>query len=78
MFIHLVQFVDETGASLLLQISKEFYEILTAIMESRFYTSDPQNCCLYVPAIDLLNQNKLRLKETSQALASLKWCVILC
>ncbi|WAR07680.1 EXT2-like protein [Mya arenaria] len=69
----LQQFVDETGAAVLLPISKEFYEILTAIMDSPFYTTDPQKCCLYVPAVDLLNQNKLRLKETSQALASLKW-----
>ncbi|XP_045197567.2 exostosin-2-like [Mercenaria mercenaria] len=67
------QFLDESGASMLLSISKEFYEVLSAIMESPFYTSDPTKCCLYVPSIDLLNQNKLRLKETSQALAALKW-----
>ncbi|XP_052239253.1 exostosin-2-like isoform X2 [Dreissena polymorpha] len=67
------EFVDENGSALLLPISKEFYEILTTIMESPFYTSDPTKCCLYVPAVDLLNQNKLRLKETSQALAALKW-----
>ena len=72
-FIFVFQFVDENEASLLLPISREFYEILSAIMQSPYYTSDPQKCCLYIPSVDLLNQNKLRLKETSQALASLKW-----
>lgn len=67
------QFLDDSGASMLLPISKEFYEIASAIMESPFYTSDPTTCCLYVPAMDMLNQNKLREKETSQALHSLKW-----
>lgn len=66
------EFVDETGAALLLPMSKEFYEIVEAVIESPFYTSDPTTACLFVPIIDVLNQNRVRLKETSQSLAALK------
>ena len=73
-YLHCIfQFVDDSDASLLLPISKEFSEVIKAVMESPFYTNDPTTCCLYIPTIDVLNQNKLRLKETSQALATLKW-----
>ena len=75
-FVHFIQFLDENDASILLPISKEFYEIIKAVMESPFYTNDPDTCCLYIPTVDVLNQNKLRLKETSQAIATLKWLVV--
>ena len=65
------EFIDEMGALLLLPMSKEFYEIIEAVMESPFYTSDPNTACLFVPIVDVLNQNKVRLKETSQSLAAL-------
>ena len=68
----LQEFVDENGATLLPSMSKEFYEIIEAVMESPFYTSDPTTACLFVPLIDVLNQNKVRLKETSRALAALQ------
>jgi glucuronyl/N-acetylglucosaminyl transferase EXT2 len=69
----LQQYVDENGAALTLPISREFYELLQAVVESPFYTDDPTTACLYVPSLDLLNQNNLRLKETSQILTSLPW-----
>ncbi|KAK3595238.1 hypothetical protein CHS0354_021555 [Potamilus streckersoni] len=67
----LQQFLDEHGEPLTLPISKEFYEILTAILDSPFSTDDPEAACFLVPSIDLLNQNNIRLKETSRVLASL-------
>ena len=66
------EFVDKMGATLLLPMSKEFYEIVEAVMESPFYTHDPDTACLFVPVVDVLNQNKVRLKETSQSLAALE------
>lgn len=66
------EFTDEAGAAILLPMSKEFYEIIEAVMESPFYTSDPTTACLFVPIVDVLNQNRVRLKETSQSLAALE------
>ena len=66
------EFTDEAGAAILLPMSKEYYEIIEAVIESPFYTSDPSTACLFVPIVDVLNQNRVRLKETSQSLAALK------
>ena len=52
-------------------MSAEFHEILQTIADSIYFTTDPEKACLYLPSIDLLNQNSLRLKGTAQALQSL-------
>lgn len=66
------EFTDEAGAAILLPMSKEYYEIIEAVIESPFYTSDSSTACLFVPIVDVLNQNRVRLKKTSQSLAALK------
>lgn len=65
------KYVDESGTVVSNTISKEYNELLTAISESDFYTDDLNRACLFVPSIDVLNQNSLRIKETAQALAQL-------
>ncbi|XP_077999813.1 exostosin-2-like [Glandiceps talaboti] len=68
------KYVDENSVPITNPISKEFHEILTAISESPYLTTDPSKACLFIPAIDLLNQNSLRLHETAQVLAQLsRW-----
>ncbi|XP_026466226.1 exostosin-2-like [Ctenocephalides felis] len=52
-------------------MSKEFYFILKTIKDSKYYTSNPDEACIFVPSIDTLNQNRFRPKITSQALNSL-------
>ncbi|XP_078077161.1 exostosin-2 isoform X2 [Mustelus asterias] len=70
----LKKYVDEYGTVLSNTISKEYNELLTAISESDFYTDDLNRACLFIPSIDVLNQNNLRIKETAQALAQLsRW-----
>ncbi|KAL5009577.1 hypothetical protein ScPMuIL_011882 [Solemya velum] len=69
----LKQYVDENGISLTLSISREYYEILKTIVESPYYTDDPDTACIYVPSVDFLNQNSVRLGEASQILQSLPW-----
>jgi len=69
----LEQYIDNEGVAVTLPISKEFFELLQAILDSPFYTDEPETACLFVPSIDLLNQNNLRLKEIGQVLASLEW-----
>ncbi|XP_046616513.1 exostosin-2 [Neodiprion virginianus] len=69
----LKNYVDPANVPVTNQISKEFYLILQAIAGSSFYTSDPFEACLFIPSIDTLNQNRLRVKEVSQALKSLEF-----
>jgi len=61
-------YLDSMGRSITSQMTKEFYQILSAIISSKFYTPNPYEACIFVPSIDTLNQNRLRLQEVSQAL----------
>ncbi|XP_071791199.1 exostosin-2-like [Asterias amurensis] len=70
----LKKYVDEHGEPITEPISKEFYEMLRTIAESSYYTSDPEKACLFVPAIDLLDQSRIGVERTGQVLAQLpKW-----
>nr|XP_025121979.1 exostosin-2 isoform X3 [Bubalus bubalis] len=70
----LKKYVGEAGVPVSSTISREYNELLTAISDSDYYTDDITRACLFVPSIDLLNQNSLRVKETAQALAQLsRW-----
>lgn len=69
----LKKYVDEKGMPIGNQMSREFYGILKTIINSKYYTPNPEEACLYVPSIDTLNQNRFRTKETSQALALLPY-----
>lgn len=63
--------VDPDGIPIGSKMSKEYYSILSAIINSQYYTQNPEEACVFVPSIDTLNQNRFRVKETSQALALL-------
>lgn len=52
-------------------ITKEFYQILKTIQNSPYYTPNPKEACLFVPSIDVLNQNLVDKNLVSKALASL-------
>lgn len=67
----LKNFVDEHGDHVGPRISLEYYKILKTIVNSKYYSPNPEEACLLIPSIDTLNQNRLRLHEVSQALASL-------
>ena len=64
-------YVDENGVKILPPPSKEFIEVIEAIKNSIYYTPIPDRACMFVPYVDVLNQNVLRLKETGQVLALL-------
>ena len=65
-----VEYVDE-GVPVTKKITQEFYTILETIIKSPYFTSDPAEACLFVPSIDVLNQNRIRPKQVAKALASL-------
>lgn len=68
------KYMDENGIPITGQISREFFELLTAISESPFYTPNPDQACLLLPSIDLLTQEMVRVKEMGQVLAQLhRW-----
>lgn len=69
----ILRYVDENRVPISSPFSREFMEIMEAILKSPYYTSDPQKACLFVPSLDLLNQNNVRLKEISQVLSSLPY-----
>ncbi|XP_028333181.1 exostosin-2 isoform X3 [Physeter macrocephalus] len=70
----LKKYVDDAGVPVSSTISQEYNELLTAVSDSDYYTEDITRACLFIPSIDLLNQNALRVKETAQALAQLsRW-----
>lgn len=45
------------------QVSVEFSRMLNAILNSQYYTSNPNEACLLVPSIDLLNLSQNSLLE---------------
>ncbi len=68
----LQRFVDEVGVPISSTgLSREYNDLLSAISDSDFYTDDVSRACLFIPSIDVLNQNSLRIRETAQALAML-------
>ncbi|XP_076544829.1 exostosin glycosyltransferase sotv isoform X1 [Osmia lignaria lignaria] len=64
-------YIDASEKPITSQMSKEFYQILFTIISSKFYTPNPYEACIFIPSLDTLNQNRLKLQEVSQALKSL-------
>ncbi|KAH8401571.1 hypothetical protein KR009_006570 [Drosophila setifemur] len=53
----LQEFVDEKSDKVATTLSSEYFQILEAVLKSRYYTSNPNEACLFLPSLDLLNQN---------------------
>lgn len=64
-------YVDEKNIPVGSFISKEYFDILTTIQKSKYFTPNPEKACIFIPPIDVLNQNRFRPRETSLALSSL-------
>lgn len=67
----LKKFIDINGVPAVGFMSKEYYTILESIIESKYYTANPHEACLFIPSIDTLNQDRIRINITSKALQSL-------
>lgn len=66
----LQMYVDSFGTEAF-TLSREFYHILEAIVESPYYTPNPSEACLFVPSIDTLNQHRVHQSLVAKAYASL-------
>ncbi|XP_049285330.1 exostosin-2 [Anopheles funestus] len=53
------------------QLSREFYRIVQTIVNSPYYTANPNEACLFLPTLDTLNQNRIDTTLVGKALASL-------
>ncbi|XP_028144510.1 exostosin-2 [Diabrotica virgifera virgifera] len=67
------KYVDEHGVPATEHLSKEYYYLLNTVIKSKYYTANPEEACIFIPSIDTLNQDRLRLNLTSRALSSLPY-----
>ncbi|XP_028414208.1 exostosin-2-like isoform X2 [Dendronephthya gigantea] len=66
-----INYFDEKGAQISPSFSKEFYDLVTAIKESKYYTSNMEKACIIVPPLDMLNQRRIKPRNAGQILSSL-------
>ena len=72
----LQQYYDEKGNDITPPMSREFEEILRVIAKSPYYSNDPETACVFLPSVDLLNQNFINPVNVGKILASLPWYVL--
>ncbi|KAG0712140.1 Exostosin-2 [Chionoecetes opilio] len=66
----LARYVDEERVAIK-PVSREFYEVLDAILTSEYHVGSPEEACVLIPPIDTLNENNLRRDKIAQAFAML-------
>ncbi|XP_061391803.1 exostosin-2 [Musca vetustissima] len=69
----LQEYIDANSGVEAAPLTQEFYQILETIVKSPYYTTNPNEACLFVPSIDLINQNNINLDLVNRALASLNY-----
>lgn len=69
----LKKYVNSKGIPSVDIMSKEYYMILQSVIESKYYTANPHEACLFIPSIDTLNYERIRANLTSKALESLTY-----
>lgn len=69
----LVEYVDMIAGEEAAPLTQEFYQILQTIVKSAYYTSNPNEACLFVPSIDMTNQNNINIDLVNKVLASLEY-----
>lgn len=68
----LKEYVDSNG-KVAATLTREFYKILETIVKSQYYSANPNQACLLVPSIDLLNGNMYDAKLVNRVLSSLDY-----
>ena len=53
-------FLDQNGNAIA-PLTQDFVSILEAIAGSEYYTEDCNEACVFIPAVDLLNQRNLKV-----------------
>jgi len=69
-----INYVSTDEKKIFPELSYEFNSIVNAIKNSRYYTSNISEACLFVPVVDILSENGLDLQLASSALSHLsRW-----
>ena len=66
-----VNYLDQNDIPISMPRSKEFQEIIQTVKDSVYFNPNPKEACVFLPNMDLLNQNNIRQEETGKALAIL-------
>lgn len=61
-------FLTEKKEPIVRSLTREFDEILETVKRSKYYTSDPDQACIFIPPFDTLSQTNIMVKQVSQAL----------
>lgn len=56
------EFLDSEG-NVVAPLTQDFVTILEAIAGSEYYTEDPEEACVFIPALDLLNQRSQKVSS---------------
>lgn len=64
------KYTDSAGVSATI-LSKEYLTLIRAVVNSKYYTANPEEACIFIPFIDTLNQETMKVNITSKALQSL-------
>lgn len=66
------KYLDENGNPAT-TLTKEYLMLLKAIINSKYYTANPDEACIFIPSIDTLNQEMMKINITSEALYHLPY-----
>lgn len=69
----LTNFMNDEKSSTINYFSKEYYQILKAVIKSEYYTPNPNEACIFIPSIDTLNLERISVNETLIALNTLPY-----
>lgn len=72
-YVYPLKIYTDTGGKQAYTLTQEYYEILKTIIDSRYYTPNANDACIFVPSIDTLNQNLFDTILVSKALATLNY-----
>ena len=59
------------GGEPVLEMSEEWFQMMSAVYSSQYYTAEPDRACLLLPSLDLLNIDKADLGLVGSLLSSL-------
>ncbi|XP_066150552.1 exostosin-2 [Euwallacea fornicatus] len=68
-----VKYIDGNGAEVVEGLSREYYSLIKGIVNSKYYTANPHEACLFVSSLDTLNDERMNLNLTSRALNQLPY-----
>ena len=66
-------FVTDDNERIFPEATKEFKEVLSAIYESKFWTNDSTEACIFVPNVDILSEKSVLTTPAAKALSSLEF-----